>query len=76
MFSLLSLAVTLNGEGYPFVVFLFFLLIVLYQLFSGKVLSWSWNVWATRENRPRAYWTVLAIESIFVLFGLYVGTIR
>jgi hypothetical protein len=73
MLSRFSLIVSLNGRGYPFVVFGVLLLVVLYQLSSGEVLDLKWKVRITRNDRPRAFWIVMAIESAFVFGGLLLG---
>jgi hypothetical protein len=73
MLSRFSLIVSLNGRGYPFVVFGVLLIVVLFQLFSGQILDLRWKVRITRNNRPRAYWIVIAMESAFVLGGLLLG---
>jgi hypothetical protein len=70
----LPFPLTLNGEGYPFVALLVFLIAVLYQLVSGTLLKF-WGASTTRKSRPRVYWTVFAIELMLVLLGLYLGTL-
>jgi hypothetical protein len=74
MLSTLSCVLTLNGKHYPFVVLLLLGAIMLYQLVSGSLLNLYWGVWFIRNDRPRAYWTVLAIEFAFVLVVFYLGT--
>jgi hypothetical protein len=73
MSSRFASIVSLSGRGYPFVAFGILLIVVLYQLFSGQILDLKWKVRITRNDRARAYWTVLAIESAFVLSGLLLG---
>ena len=75
MHSFPACLLVLRGRGYPLVVFLLLLLIVLYELISGNLLNLSWRVWLTRKERPRTYWSVVAIEAGVVLVGLYLGTL-
>jgi hypothetical protein len=74
MLCSLSCVLTLNGEGYPFVALLVFLAAIIYQLISGTLLKF-WGTSTTRERQPRVYWSVLVIELVLVLFGLYLGTL-
>jgi hypothetical protein len=48
--------------------------IVLYQIISGKVLTRSWQVWATRDEQPGRYWFAIVVQSIIVsiLIGLLI----
>jgi hypothetical protein len=76
MIFLYSIFATLNGRAYPLFAFLILLLIVIYQLFSGRLLNGYWRVWITREGRPKMYWSILAIEFVFVMIGLCLFAIR
>ncbi len=67
--------VVLQGKTYPFVVFGFLLVVVLYQLISGDILNLSWDVWLTRSKRPSAFWAVLSVEAALALLGLYIGCV-
>jgi len=75
MHSLFSCLLVLRGKTYPFVVFFLLLAVLLYQLVSGRLFNLSWGVWLTRNERPRAFWTVIIIEAAVVLTGLYLGTL-
>ena len=44
---------------------------VAYQVVSGKLLDRSWKTFTTRNQRPRLYWSVIAIETAFVLTTSY-----
>ena len=44
---------------------------VLYQVISGRLLDRSWKTFATRKERPRLYWSVIAFEAAFVLTTTY-----
>jgi hypothetical protein len=72
MISMLACVLTLNGNGYPFVALLVFLAAVIYQLVSGTLLKF-WGASATRKDRAGVYWTVVIVELVLVLLGLYVG---
>jgi hypothetical protein len=73
--SALACVLTLNGKHYPFVVLLLLGAIMLYQLVSGSLLNLYWGVWFIRKDRPRAFWSVLAIEFAVVLIVFYLGTV-
>jgi hypothetical protein len=60
---------------YPVVAFSLALLLVLYQLFAGNLLNLKWGVWVSRKERPRLYWTILAIEAAFCALGIYMASL-
>jgi hypothetical protein len=47
------------------------LFLLVYELISGNIVGMRWNVWATRKDRPRVYWAVVAIKAAYVLFVAY-----
>jgi hypothetical protein len=49
------------------------LAIILYQLFSGKLIGLRWKAWINRKDHPGKFWTVLAIEAAIILMFLYIG---
>ena len=74
MLSILACALALNGKRYPFVALFILLVILLYQLVSGKLINLYWRTWVTRKDRPRMYRTVFGIEFALALLLLYVRT--
>jgi hypothetical protein len=63
---------TFNGKHDPFVACLTLFSFVVFQLSSGKLLTFNFRVWLTRKDRARAYWSVLSAEIIFVLTAFFV----
>jgi hypothetical protein len=39
-----------------------------WQIVTGKLLDRSWHLWTTRQARPELFWTVIAIQSLVVIF--------
>ena len=73
MCCLFSALVVLGRGGYPWVAAIIMLLIVSYQLMSGKLVGLRWETWVTRKDHPRKYWTLLTVEAVVVLAFLFVG---
>lgn len=72
--SILACALTLNGKRYPFIVLFIILMILVYQLASGKLLNLYWRTLVLRKERPRMWWTVFGIEFALALLLIYLGT--
>lgn len=75
MHSLTLCLLSLPGRTNPTLAFVLLLGIVLYQLFTGRLLNLKWGAWATRKERPGTYWTVLVIEATVCIVGIYIGTL-
>jgi hypothetical protein len=45
--------------------------LLVYELASGNLLGLRWNVWTTRQKRPRLYWSVVGIKAAYILFVAY-----
>jgi hypothetical protein len=73
MQSLFTVWLVLGRGGYPWVAVFTLLAIILYQLFSGRLIGLRWEIWVTRKDHSRKFWAVLAIEAAIVLAFLYVG---
>jgi len=43
-----------------------------YELASGNLIGARWNVWATRKDRPKLYWSMVGMKAVFVLFVAYI----
>jgi hypothetical protein len=41
--------------------------LMVYELVSGNLVGGSWNVWATRRDRPILYWSVVGVKAAFIL---------
>ena len=67
-----SYLASMSGSGPPVFAFLFFTGVVIYQLYSGALLTSASKSWWNRSERPVLYWTVVALETAFCLFG-YLG---
>ena len=50
---------------------LFFLLLFVYELRSGKAIDLRWGRVVTEKDRPGAFWGMVGIQAAFVLFLLY-----
>jgi len=61
----------IRGTGAPIVVTIILLGLATYQLVSGKLLNMRWGIWTTRVERPQLYWSVVLIEIVIALLGLY-----
>jgi hypothetical protein len=71
MISILATFLVLRGTSPPTIVTVILLGLSTYQLAAGKLLNMRWGIWTTRAQRPRLYWSVVAIEVAIALFGLY-----
>jgi hypothetical protein len=49
----------------------FFLALLAYDLKSGNAIDLRWGRFVTKRDRPAAYWGVVWIKAIFILFLLY-----
>jgi hypothetical protein len=58
--------------NHPIFLYLCCFALVVYQFVSGNLLNLKGDVWISRKERPRRYWTVLTIEAVFALLGVYV----
>ena len=47
-------------------------ILTIYELASGNLLGSRWNVWATRKDRPKLYWSVVGVKAAFILFVTYI----
>jgi hypothetical protein len=65
----------LGSGGYPWVAVFTLVGIILYQLFSGKLIGLRWEPWVLRNQRPKEYWTIFAIEASIVLGFLCLGVL-
>ena len=54
----------------PLVIALLVTSILVYQLASGNVLHRGWRVWYRRSEDPKAYWTILLIQTALALVVL------
>jgi glutaminyl-peptide cyclotransferase len=41
---------------------------IVYEFRSGKMLSWSWRVYAERDENPLLYWASMALEVLIATF--------
>jgi hypothetical protein len=41
--------------------------IIVWQLATGKLLSRSWGIWTTRDENPRLFWGIIAVQSAMML---------
>jgi hypothetical protein len=73
MQSIFAASLILGRGGYPWVAVFTMLAIILFQLFSGKLIGLRWETWITRKDHPRKFWTVLTIEGAIVLTFLFIG---
>ena len=47
-------------------------ILTIYELASGNLIGSRWNVWATRKDRPKLYWSMVGMKAVFVLFVAYI----
>jgi hypothetical protein len=45
--------------------------LTVYELVSGNLMGLSWNIRATRKERPSLYWTVVGLKASFIQFVVY-----
>jgi hypothetical protein len=67
------LILTLNGQGYPWVVVLFMVGIVIYQLAAGEIIGLRRGPWIRRDDKPGKYWKAFAIEAAVVIVFVCIG---
>lgn len=46
----------------------FLAVMTIYELASGNLLGSRWNVWATRKDRPKLYWSMVLLKAAFIIF--------
>jgi hypothetical protein len=68
--NLLGLVIVTSNEGLIAGTALVAMLTI-YELASGNLLGSRWNVWATRKDRPKLYWSMVGMKAAFVLFVTY-----
>jgi hypothetical protein len=50
----------------------FLAVMTIYELASGNLIGSRWNVWATRRDRPRLYWSMVLLKVAFIMFVAYI----
>jgi hypothetical protein len=48
-----------------------FLVLLAYEFKSGNAIDLRWGRFVTKRDRPTAYWGMIGIKAVFILFLLY-----
>jgi hypothetical protein len=61
----------IGTNSYLLIPMVFFLALLAYELKSGNGIDLRWGKFVAKRDRPAAYWGMVGIKAVFILFLLY-----